>query len=154
MYFSPETMHAARLAALDHYRAASNIFLDSTERLISLYGLAGSKALDLASHQEPESLPDPTMFHSLIPEIWKGHLVVASHAHEDMVHFVETQIHASGNLARAALEKTALWSSPVAFPMVQATETMIDAGVEVADDLGEALIDTVEEAEQSLIPAR
>jgi len=150
MYFNSETINATRLAALDHYQSASKILFDSTARLIDLYSHAGSKVLGLARQNESESLPGPTLFKQLVPELLMGHLLVASHAHEDLVRFMGVQIHSTSSLAKFALDKTSQWSPPLTEFAANAAESIIEAGESAADELGDATIRTVAEVERKL----
>jgi len=148
MYFNSETVRAAKLAALDDYQSASNILFDSTARLIDLYSDTGSKALGLARRNEP--LPAPTLFKQLVPELLKGHLLVATYAHEDLVRFVETQIHSTNALAKLALDKTANWSPPMMELAVNATESIFEVGESAAGELGDATLRAAVNIEKKL----
>lgn len=93
MHFNSETAHAARLATLDYCQRVSNILLDSTAHLFSLYNHTGVRALDLA--RRGESLADPALFGQLVPELFIGHLRVAGHVNEELIRLVEAQMHSS-----------------------------------------------------------
>lgn len=148
MYFNSETVLATRLAALDHYRQASNILLDSTARLFDLYNDTGSKALGIARHGG--SLADPVLIKQLAPEFLIGHLRIAGHAHEDMVRLIEAQLHSSNRLAKFALDKTAQMSPPMLELAIGAVESLIDAGEDAADGLGDASLKAIGAVEKKL----
>ncbi|MDO8932850.1 MAG: hypothetical protein Q7U97_10685 [Rhodocyclaceae bacterium] len=148
MYFNSETVHVARLAALDHYQSASNILLDSTARLIDLYNDTGSQALGLA--RCGEARPDADRFKQLVPNLFMGHLRIAGHAHENLVRLLEAQIHSSSNLAKFTLDKTAQMSPPLVELAIDAVGSIIAAGESVSDELGNASIKAVGEVEKKL----
>lgn len=148
MYFHSETAVAARLAALDHVRLASTIVLDSTERLVDLYNGAGSRVLGLARSGEP--VTPPAFFGSLMPELVAGHLRIAGHIHEDWVRLLEAQMHNSGRLAKFALDKAANLSPPLMEMTLEAAESIVATGEDVADALGDATVRAVQDVEKQL----
>jgi hypothetical protein len=134
MYTSSQIANAARLAALDHFQSASNLLLDSTARLVDLYGEAGDKALGLG--RRSESLSAFALFNELVPELFAGHLLIAGHAHEDFIRLVEAQVHSSSRIAEFAFDRAAQMSPPWAERVIDGTESMIAAGESTADELG------------------
>lgn len=133
MYFNSETMRAARLAAVDHYQLAANIFLDSNARLIDLYSDTGGKVLDTVS---VETAQRPSLFKSVVPDFFIGHLRVASHIHQDLMRFLEARLHGTGSLMRSTFDNT----MPISPPMVELAdddiESMADAGESAAVEPG------------------
>ncbi|MBI4984241.1 MAG: hypothetical protein HZC24_02540 [Rhodocyclales bacterium] len=155
MYFNSETAHAARMAALDHCRAAAGILLDSTARMLDLYNDTRGKALGIARHAEFQSTP--AAFGQLLPDLLAGHLRIAGHAHEDLIRLVESQIHVSGSLAKFTLDKTAQISPPLVEFAIDTAESIIAAGENVVDELGDASLKAVGAVEKKLArpaPAR
>ncbi|CAG0997642.1 hypothetical protein RHDC4_02948 [Rhodocyclaceae bacterium] len=139
---------AARIAAIDHYRQASAIALDSAARLVDLYNGAGSRMLGLARSGALAS--PPALFQALVPELFAGHLRIAGHAHEDLVRLVEAQMHDSGRLAKFALDKAGDLSPPLVEMALDAAESMVDAGAGVADALGDASLKAVQDVERQI----
>lgn len=148
MYFASPTAIAARLAAIDHYRQASVIALDSATRLVDLYNGAGSRVIGLARSGEIAS--PPALFQALVPELFAGHLRIAGHAHEDLVRLVEAQLHDSGKLAKFALDKAGDLSPPLVEMALDAAESMMDTGADAADALGDATLKAVQDVERQI----
>lgn len=148
MYFNSQTVRAAKLAALDHYRLASNILFDSTARLIDLYGDTGSKALELARNG---ANPRATrQFKELAPELCMNHLRIAGHAHADLIRVMKAQMHNSSGLAKFALDKTADMSPPLVELGIDTAESIMAVGECAADELGDASINAVVAVEKKL----
>lgn len=153
MYFTSQAVMAARLAALDQYRTASMILLDSAAHLIELYSDAKDQTFKRARGNEFQ--PAPGLFKELVPEIFLGHLRVVGRAHENLVRLAEAQRHSASKLVKFTLEKTAQMSPPLVELALETAESLVVAGEDAADDLGDASLDAIVAAERKLrSPAR
>lgn len=148
MYFTSEIALSARLTALDHYRSASNILLDSTDSLISLYIDAGSKTLDLA--RSSEALPDAALFQGLLPELVNGHLRIAGQVQENLVRLAEAQMHNANRLTKFTLDKTAHLAPPIVEQAINTAESILKTGESAADELCEASLKAVIAVEKKI----
>lgn len=148
MYYTSELALTARLSTLEHYQSASTILLDSTDSLISLYLRAGNKALGLARRND--TLPADAAFQELGPELFNGHLQIASQARENLVRLVEAQMHSVNSLAKFVLDKTAHMAPPVVENAINTAESMMTVGENAADELCEASLKAVGEVEKKL----
>lgn len=154
MYFNAPAVHAARLAAIDHCRLASEIVLDSTGDLVDLYRRAGVAALSIATASSGSvPLPDALIEEiggRHVPNLVAGHLGIAGRVQQGLVRLFEAQIQVSTELAHFALGKAAQMSPPLMELAANAADSLVEMGQHAAQELGETSRKAIDEAERKI----
>lgn len=136
MYIHAQIAHEAKLAALDLCNLTGSTLFDTNARWFDLCHASASKVVGLPWGEEPA--PSLAQYLQLAPELIQIHLRNAGFACEDLLRLVEAHIHSSTRIAKFALDKAADMSPPLVEIAIDTTESILSAGEEAADALGDA----------------
>jgi hypothetical protein len=138
MYYHVQAAHSLRLSMLSHCHAAAGILLDSSAKLMNLYAETGDRAL--RNHDQGVAATVGA-FGSLAPQLVAGHLRIAVHLQEGLVHLMEAQLRDSSRVVRFGLEKVAELSPPEVEAVIDTVGAIIETG------------ESIEKVESRMLPA-
>lgn len=131
MYFTVEIRRTAELALIDHYQAATELFIDMCDDFVDIYIKSGAKMLAVAQARRAD--PAPAYF--LYPELF----VAIRRTQERLAQRNEALVHRMSALAKRVMDQVAYWSPPEIRTAIDTTETLLADCESATQKLDQAL---------------